>query len=161
MVAEVSFSSFRFVFSFLMCMYVYVCQCPEIPEEGVGSPGIGDTGSHLMWVLGGKLESSARTARTLSPGAIPPALKLHFLNLHGERKCRPCLSKNRRPISDDLRAHVLMRFPPFSPKIVNISTKHLCNYNRRQIYIEPYRGSYGNKVKNTNIALFMILFCQN
>lgn len=114
-----------------------------------------------MWVLGGKLESSARTARTLIPGAIPPALKLHFLNLHGEHKCRPCLFKNRRPISGDLRAHVLMRFPPFSPRIVNISTKHLCNYNRRQIYIEPYRGSYGNKVKNTNIALFMILFCQN
>lgn len=42
-----------------MCMYVY--QCPEMPEEGVGPPSVGDTGSHLMWVLGGELESSATT----------------------------------------------------------------------------------------------------
>lgn len=115
-------------------MHVRVCQCPEMPEEGVGSPG--DTGSHLTWVLGGELESSAPTARTLNPGAIPPGLKLHFLNLHGERERRPCLSNFRQPESS--RADEIPP-PRFSSRIVNISTKHLCYYNRRQIYVELQR----------------------
>lgn len=46
-----------------------VCMCLQRPEEGIRSPGAGDTGNcdQQTWVLGTTLNSSEREVKVLTP----------------------------------------------------------------------------------------------